>query len=198
MYNTLRMLKPLMTPDALALELEELSEKYKPEKNPIYLAVAYHKVFAFIIRCSKDFFGLSEQDIASFSLQELDKCLQTFDCGQASFFTYYHTVLRNRLRTETQANNTDKRRQNFEVCSLDELLESKDFQEMGTEDYYSLSLFEILPAKHLTTQEIKLCSLIMDGFTMSDIAKMMGISNPRVFHIKNNIHKKVACLTVQL
>ena len=92
MLRTLNILSTLIIEDTRNMSLEEIAGAYRESLNPSLLALAFEKTYKLIIHVSNSYYGLTDEDIASFSLEKLDLCLQTFKNGQANFSTYFTTV----------------------------------------------------------------------------------------------------------
>ena len=124
MITTLEMLSTLIINETLEMTLEEIAVAYREDLNPSLLAAAFAKTYKLIINISNHYYGLTQDDIASFSLEKLDFCLQTYNDDKAAFSTYFSTNLKNKFREETQYLNTQKRKVMFYSESYDMMVEN--------------------------------------------------------------------------
>ena len=107
MQETYKMMVGLAQNKYRDLSMEQLAIEYQKELNPSILAESFVRSYSFIFQMASGYYGLTEQDIASHALVRRDYCMQTYQQGNKSL-TYYGTVLKNRVREETQYLYTDK------------------------------------------------------------------------------------------
>ena len=172
MKGTLEMLSTIIDPKDLERDLEEIALEYQDTLNPQLLAVTFKRVYKLIFSISSNYLGLTNDDIASYSLFELDKALLTFnELERAKFTTYITTLLKNRFRTETQALNADKRKAIFNSNSYETMVENGF--DLVAEDLEDLSFLDDLNLnKHLK----QYCHLLIRQYTNKEIAKKLGVS----------------------
>jgi RNA polymerase sigma factor (sigma-70 family) len=184
MQETLKNLRLLITEDSVKLSLEELSKEYKKEQDPTYLATAFEKVFKCIIQISQNFYGLTEDDLASFSLEKLDYCLQTFDESKSKFITYFYNILKNKFREETQYLSMQKRKLNYESTSYDLIIENGyDAPFYDNEaDYVDLEILE--------KQEKMYCELLLRDYTNQEISNILGVSVMTLCNMRKRLRGK--------
>lgn len=192
MNNTLRTLSTIITPEYEQMKLEQLAEVYTKELNPSVLASAFSKTFNLSISISQKFFGFSHEDIASFALETLDKCLQTYDNDSALFATYFTTVFRNRLREESEKLNTHKRKACLYSSSLESLVDNGF--DIPTNDSINKKeyILEELSTLGLDDREIKYCSLLLDGYTNKEISEQFNTSIMTLSNIRKKLRIKLA------
>lgn len=189
MLRTLNMLSNIITEDTQDMTLEQIAEVYEESLNPSLLALAFKKTFKLIISVSNNYYGLTEEDIVSFSLEKLDMCLQTYKSSQANFSTYFTTNLMNKFREETQALNTHKRKAMFFSDSYEAMLEN-GFDLIACtieEDNFIESLREY----NLTTKELQYCELLIDGWTNKDISDKMEVSVMTLSNMRKKLRLKL-------
>jgi RNA polymerase sigma factor (sigma-70 family) len=190
MLRTLNMLSNIIMKDTQDMTLEQIAEAYKESLNPSLLALAFKKTFKLIIYISKNYYGLTDEDIASFALEKLDTCLLTYKSDQASFSTYFTRTLHNKFREETQALNTQKRKAIFFSDSYEVMLED-GFDLIACtmeEDDFIESLHEY----NLTTKELQYCELILNGWTNKDISEKMEVSVMTLSNMRKKLRLKLA------
>lgn len=195
MKNTLLTLSTLITPEYNSMTLENLAAAYVSEGyNPSILATAFSKVYNLIITTADKYFGITEQDIASFALEELDKCLQTYDDSKSKFTTYFTVVFRNRLRMETEALSTHKRKAFLCSDSLDAAMENGfDIESKSLESLVESELLrETLRTYNLSDSEFKYCCLIIEGYKNSDIAEMLDVSVMTLCNLRKHLRTKLS------
>lgn len=190
MLKTLNILSSIIMEDTQDMALEQIAEVYGENLNPSFLALAFKKTFKLIIHISKNYYGLTDEDIASFALEKLDACLLTYKNGQASFSTYFTRTLHNKFREETQALNTHKRKAMFFSDSYEAMLED-GFDLIACtieEDNFIESLHEY----NLTTKELQYCELILNGWTNKDISEKLEVSVMTLSNMRKKLRLKLA------
>lgn len=197
MFNTLKNLRPLIDDTDRLLTLEEISAKYKMTLSPALLAAAYEKIVQLAYVVSRPFFGLSEEDVASFALEKLDVCLLTYREGEGKFATYFSSVFYNQLRAETEALNTHKRCIIFNSQSYDGMLENG--YDVIREDESLFEIIQVLESLNLTQSEMKYCMAILQESHIlrdSEIAEQLNMTRAGVGYIRKSLKKKLS-LTLQ-
>lgn len=193
MIKTLKTLSTLITEETLEMTLEEIAVAYREDLNPSLLAAAFAKTYNLIINISNHYHGLTQDDIASFSLEKLDFCLQTYNGGKAAFSTYYYTNLRNKFREETQYLNTQKRKVIFHCQSYDEMVEN-GFDLESPEQMRDT--IDNLASYGLTEREMIYCDLILKDFTSAEISKRLGVSVMTLSNMRKKLRKKLSPLAL--
>jgi RNA polymerase sigma factor (sigma-70 family) len=194
MLRTLNMLSTLIIEDTRNMNLEQIAEAYRESLNPSLLALAFEKTYKLIINISAKYYGLTNEDIASFSLEKLDMCLQTYKSGQVNFSTYFTTTLMNKFREETEALNTQKRKALFFSDSYEVMVENGfDLVAATCEDD---EIMDTLTQYNLTEKELQYCSLILNGWSNSEISKMMGVSVMTLSNMRKKLREKLMPLAL--
>lgn len=195
MLRTLNILSTLIIEDTRNMTLEEIAEVYRESLNPSLLALAFEKTYKLIIHVSNSYYGLTDEDIASFSLEKLDLCLQTFKNGQANFSTYFTTNLMNKFREETQALNTQKRKVLFFSESYDLMVENGyDLVAATCEEN---DIIDTLNEYDLTEKELQYCSLILCDWSNSEISKKLGVSVMTLSNMRKKLREKLLPLALE-
>ncbi len=195
MLRTLNMLSTLIIEDTRNMNLEQIAEAYRESLNPSLLALAFEKTYKLIINISAKYYGLTDEDIASFSLEKLDMCLQTYKSGQVNFSTYFTTTLMNKFREETEALNTQKRKALFFSDSYEVMVENGfDLVAATCEDN---EIMDTLTQYKLTEKELQYCSLILNGWSNSEISKMMGVSVMTLSNMRKKLREKLMPLALE-
>lgn len=180
MLKTLALLKPFVTEELGRCSLNDLALQYQAQPDPRILATAYNKIYKLATVVKNQYWGLNEDDVASFCLEELDKCLRSYN-GSSQFTTYFCTVFRNKLRTETESLNYKKRK-----CILESI---NDLINIGVEDTYNL--IELLLPNTLTDKEYKLCMLESEGYSSRECAEIIGCSVMTISNMKKSLRIKL-------
>lgn len=185
MYNTLKLLYPLIDKCYENYTLEQLSAEYQINSDPKILAKAYESIVKLAIVVKNKYWGLTEDDYASFCLERLDFCLRTYDlyCN-TKFITYFCKVYGNKLREETEKLNYKKRKCILE--SINELIN------VGVEDTYNM--IELLLPNTLTANEYKLCKLESEGYDRAFCAEVLGVSRMTIHNMEKSLRVKLAGL----
>ena len=196
MNNTLKTLSTIITEEFQHNNLEQLADAYKKDLNPSILASAFSKCFDLINYTAAQYFGLNSEDIASFSLEVLDFCLQNYVAGKCVFTTYYTTVLQNRFRQATQALSPQKRKVALYSDSLDGLVESGFDVSDGSGSYLDSkdALMENLKSLNLRELERNYCELIATGYTNNEISKILKVSVMTLSNLRKSLRTKLVPL----
>lgn len=184
MNNTLRLLQPFIDDDLQSFSLEVLAEMYQKCDKTTILATSFEKIYRLAILVSSEFWGLNEDDLASWCLEKLDVCLRTYN-SETKFTTYFSTVYRNKLREETERLNYKKRK-----CILESI---NDIIDIGLEDTYNL--LDMMLPNTLSDKEYKYCILAAEGYDNDYIAKQMNVSRMTICNIRKSL--KIKCATLQ-
>jgi len=178
----------------LKMTLEEIAVAYREDLNPSLLAAAFAKTYKLIINISNHYYGLTQDDIASFSLEKLDFCLQTYNDDKAAFSTYFSTNLRNKFREETQYLNTQKRKVMFYSESYDVMVENGFDLESPVRVGETI---DNLAPYGLTEKEMVYCDLILKDFTNAEISKLLGVSVTTLSNMRKKLRKKLMPLALE-
>lgn len=183
MYQTKQFLKDCVSTSYMTLTLEELSEMYQSEPSMSILATAFYKVYNLAIQISTKYYGINDDDLASYCLEKLDYCLKTYKKGN-KFATYFYHVYANKLREETENLNCKKRK--GVLVSINEIID------IGLEDTYNLLAISL--PKNLTERERQFCMLASEGFDNNDIAKELKVSKTTVYKTIKSLQNKLFTL----
>ena len=193
MLRTLNMLSTLIIKDTRDMSLEQIAEAYRESLNPSLLALAFEKTYKLIIHVSTKYYGLTNEDIASFALEKLDFSLQAYKIGQANFTTYFTTVLMNKFREETEALNTQKRKAIFFSDSYETMVENGyDLVACTIEDDIVYSLEEY----NLSVRELEYCNLIIADYSNAEISAKLGVSVMTLSNMRKKLREKLMPLAL--
>jgi len=189
MNDTLKMLKTIIDTKHQKLTNEEISIEYKDSLSPALFALVFTRVYKIAIQQSQKFFGLTEADICSFTLEKLDLALIMFDDSNGSkFSTFFTHVIYNKFREETESLSCHKRKVIFNCNSYDKMVED-GFDKEFTEDY-SL-IMEAVKSCNLTDKELAFCELAVDTYTNTDIANILNVSKMTISNIRKSLKTKI-------
>ena len=181
MYETLKMMRQIITGKEKDTEEKELIKQYKESQNPNILAYFYIKNFGMIQKADLTNY-LSSQDKASFCLQELDKCLYNYNLeNDCLFSTYFIKCFKNRLRMEREQLQTLKRKANILIENIYEYSDNLSY----TEESFLLDNY------NLTEREKEFCKLKQYGYNIKEISNYFKLSISRVYKINNEIKQKL-------
>ena len=182
-YETLRELSNLYEGkydlDAIALE-------YQQTGDPILFAKAYCKWFPFAVSQANNYWGLTDQDKASISVEELHKCMMAFKPERGGKVqTLFAKYLNNRLRAESQMSNHHVRKAN-NVSECYETQTEAGNMERGYEDAEFNSTIDNC---HLTSNENEYCKMVgaYPNIKDVDIAKKLGVSSAAINYMKKQL-----------
>lgn len=171
MEETFKMMKSVVEGYETTKSIEELIEEYKQNQNANILAYIFVKNYMLINKIASRYKLLDTQDIASFSLMELDNAMKKFDFNkQCGFITFFYNCFDNRLKMEVNKLMTKASVANYLVEDLPEYEEIVDnnFTFSSVNDY------------NLTKEQNELCNYLMDGYTIREIATMLKVSHTAI------------------
>lgn len=185
MKETLKMMKSILTGKEEQKNELELINEYKENLSPNILAYFYKINFGLLINISNKYPKLTNEDKASFCLQELDNCLQRFDENQGiSFRNYFIQFYKYRLNNEQKRLQFNSRDIMHNYKQLDEIIDiGKDD---NIEDYNL-----ILNEYKLNLEEKKQCKLMLAGYTIKEIHKLFNISTNHLYYNNSKIKQKI-------
>lgn len=187
MENTLRLMKSILNGKERNTNESELIKEYQESLSPNILAYFYVNNFGLITRISRLYPILTHEDIASFCLQELDKCIQNYDSNlNIKFTTYFSRCFKNKLRMEAEALQTQKRKSILNYTNIDNTTiepYSQDIELSNIDfilDDYNLSLLEKLQ-----------CKLLHYGYSFKEIAGIFKQATITIYKRNEKIKKKI-------
>lgn len=186
MYETLKMMKSIITGEESKTDEKKLIETYKENLFPNILAYLYINNFGIISKTAELYPKLDDMDKASFCLQELDSCLQNYNSDKnTKFITFFIKCYKNRLRMETQRIMANKRKSFLFVQNLSEI------NNIGNDylDYQDIEL--ILNNYNLTTVEKKYCKLLNEGYSIKEIADKVYLKPISIYKKLTIIKQKI-------
>ena len=145
------------------------------------------------------YFYLTDQDKASFAVEELHKAMKDFDSTKgAKIQTLFSRYINNRLRTETQSLSYQKRTANNTAESYEFASELTNGYDQA--DYSEIEFIQMLEqSKLLTENELKYCKIVMkDHIDVrdSDVARAMNVTPSAVNQMKKSIFRKFTSLQI--
>lgn len=182
MNETLKLLSQIATRPGTSLE--DLATLYQKERMPDILASAFVGAYTMILSISTFYYGLSSEDVSSYALEKLDQALLTYVPDSASFTTYFCTLLKNKLREETQALSTHKRKANIQSNSYEEMVEHGF-------DIVSPPEEMLILDECFTEKEKAYCHLITDGWTNAEIANKLQVSIMTLCNMRKKLRVKL-------
>lgn len=179
---------------SISLKLEELVEDYQKTRNDEIILEIYKKLSGLSYQISSNYWGLTSDDISSYSLETIYNCLKSFRLnGGSKFSSYYATSLKFNLRAETTALNQQKRKANLpENSSSYEELSENGFAFSYTPENDIIFLESLRSIDNLTDNEKRYCEYILDGaLTNAEIAKKMKVSIMTLSNMRKSMREKL-------
>lgn len=182
MKETLKMMKQIIIGYEGGKDINELIEEYKQTKAPNILAYLFKENYGLIYKTSLLYPILNESDIASFALQELDKCILNYN-GTAKFATYFMVCLKNKLRAESEMLLHNNRKA---LLQYEDIL---NCNEVYYDDYFDINDF--IKSNNLTDNEARYCELLNEGYSIKEIANIVKKSASFIYQENAKIKKKI-------
>jgi RNA polymerase sigma factor (sigma-70 family) len=196
MDKTLKMLESIIDQNRINMPMIQLVSEYKESLSPALFALAFKKVYKLALYQARSFYGLSDEDICSFTLEKLDEAMLNFDTEKgAKFETYFTTVIHNKFRQETQHLQYQKRKVIFHSTSYDKLVEDGfdiEFTDSQLED-----IQQDLIRYNLTKNELAYCLLSIKDYDNKDIAEILNVSKMTVSNIRKKLRDKFQPLALK-
>lgn len=186
MEETLKMMESILNGKEKLIDEKELIKEYRKNLSPNILAYFYSNNYLLFYRINNLYPIISNEDKASFCLQELDKRLQEYDLeSNYKFITYFAKCYRNKLRMETEQ---------LLVLKRKVLLYSEELKE----DNHIINNMEIdnidfiLDNYNLTDVEKHQCKLLNAGYKIKEIASLLHKSSTWIYHQNKEIKEKIS------
>lgn len=191
MEETLKMLKEIITGEEGKVNEKKLIEEYQKGLYPNILAYFFKSNYGIIINTNNNYPLLTDEDKASFCLQELDKCLQSFNLQQnVKFITYFIKCYKNRLRMESEQLLTQKRKILNTYDCIDDLEISNYNEDID------LDLDSVLNTYNLSNIEKIQCKLLEAGYTVKEIAFKLNVAPITIYKRNEKIKQKISGLSI--
>lgn len=188
MQETLKMMKQIIIGNENERSLQDLITAYKINKSPNILAYFYVNNFGLILKVCNKYKNIVDEDKASYALQELDKCMLTYDETVSNFSTFFSTYLDNALITLSIKKSTDKRK----IMYNEENIDSINLIDLGYEDNYNcFDIDTFCKDNNLSNSESKQCKLLYNGYNIKEIAKKLNTSVQYCYQLNKNIKNKL-------
>ncbi|MDD3039728.1 helix-turn-helix transcriptional regulator [Bacteroides sp.] len=183
------MFRRYVVPEKLNEPVERLAVEYQATLNHTIFATIFYKVFKLAVTISHEYYGLTAEDIASWSVEKLEYCLRTFKAEEnGKFSTYYGAVLRNKFKEETVALTMQKRKVHMYTDSLDKAVELGFDTPAPTIDDMWLN---IETDSNLTPREKQFCYLVINRYSSLEIAETLGVSQMTLTNIRKQLRVKI-------
>lgn len=210
MHGTLKMLKTICDPSFSEMADCDICKKYQTDlyKDPRLLATMWVRHYNLILlKHSNPMFekNISLADLASFSMECMDKSLLYFKPNSKNKFnTYFATMLYNRLREEYQNLRCDKRVVQLFSISLDidpnaEPTDSSEFilpantlEDTSNHDLDNVDFKEFLSQIGLTPNQYYYCTCKLESYENIDVARFLGVTPAAVNNIRKGVLKKLS------
>lgn len=194
MRETLKMMKNILTGKESKANEKELIEKYQKYLSPNILAYFFVNNYGIISTTSDLYPLLLTEDKASFCLQELDKCLQLYDFDMSNkFITFFNCCYKNRLRMETEALMTQKKKSMLVTVDID------NYTDYLTTDLATNSNIDgILSNYALNAADKRQCRLLYIGYSLKEIAAILKQAPITIYKRQQKIKEKIMNLDINI
>ena len=180
MRETLNLMKSAVLGYERTKSIEELLQEYQQNQSQNILAYIFIKYYNLINSIANKYKWLNSEDIASYSLQELDKAIMQYDFTRnCSFITYFYVLLNNKLNCENSKLKSNTQLANYSIVELPEYTEIKD----NNFTYNSLLDYS------LSNSQLKLCKLIISGYSSREISKIYNVSHSTICNKTKQLRK---------
>lgn len=208
MYNTYQNFLQIAS---IGLSDNECVLEYQKDQSPICLATIFVRHYPALRQLSDLYWGLTDEDKASFCLEEVHKALLNYSLDRnTKFLTFMYSCVKNRMRTETEALDTDKRREIFHrqcfPAGKSVLINAADKTDdtwwlnkeaVKENSYMDADLLISIKSSELNKTEKAYCEYAIKNniyATDSDFAKQQNISSAAVHYIKQSLRLKIGAV----
>lgn len=176
-------------------DLSEVTLKYQQTSDPISFCFVFCKLFPYMLRVTRRYYYVSDQDKSSFCVYELNKAMKNYsEAKSAKILTLFNKYLIHRFLNEYESMSYDKRKINQDLTSLTKVYRMECPASKSSLD--DVELMETLHSIDLTTSELKYCEIVAKSthkIKDAEIARAIGLTPPAIHHIKNRLQKKLDC-----
>lgn len=184
MEETLKMMKGILTGKEKGTNEKELIKEYQNNLYPNILAYFFTDNIGIINNTNLLYPLITDEDKASFCLQELDNSLQKFNLeNDNKFITYFIKCYKNRLRMETEQLLVHKRKI---------ILYSEELTDNYVEDMEFNDINTILDSYGLNEKEFTQCKLLNAGYNIKEIAKIFKQAPITIYKRNDVIKQKIS------
>lgn len=208
MYDTYTNLKRLAENWEGNNDLREVTAHYQKTEDPIAFSFIFTRVWKVSLSITKNFFGMTEDDMGSYMTEELHKALMNYDLNHTQSVQYFYSVfLKRRFYSETKSLNYNKRKANQNTTSFT-INEGDSGGELQYQPEDKDNPFERIDLRlvldkitDLTETERKYCYQV--GLTTgnepkdSDIARELGVSSSAITQAKKKLINKLRPYFIQ-
>lgn len=190
MYNTVKMFKQYVILEKLNEPIESLAFEYQATHSQAIFATAFYLVYRPALAIANHYFGVNSQDVASWAVEKLDYCLETFRSDfNGKFITYFCAVLDNKLKEETKALSMQKRKVCLISDSYEQMVEDGFDEAIYPSADFTIEALDFSEA--LTEREIQFCYMVVQQYTSLEIAEALGVSQMTLTNIRKQLRLKI-------
>lgn len=195
MINTFENFKTLATMVENGTTFEELSEMYKKDRRPEYIAYVYIKLFKGMHQVSQVCSQINSADKASYLVETIHKTLLTYNMDKPyKYSTFLRTSYKNRLISEYRSLTSNKNSANYQADSYESMLDAGQYNPDYSDNHSNIEIEEILETTNLTENERKVCKVIIRDSHIPanfEIADEIGITQAGVAYILKSLRAKL-------
>ena len=190
MYNTVKMFKQYVIPEKLNEPIESLAFEYQATHSQAIFATVFYLTYRPALAIANHYYGITTQDVASWAVEKLDYCLETFRADfNEKFITYFCTVLDNKLKEETKALSMQKRKVYLLADSYEQLVEDGFDEAIEPSTDFEIETLDVSEA--LTEREYQFCYMVVQEYTSLEIAEALGVSQMTLTNIRKQLRLKI-------
>src|SRR5699024_7336603 len=192
MYNTYKNMRRIAEMGKEMNDISNLAERYQQNQDMVYLSVIFCEYFPYIRQTADNYINLTDEDKSSYILEEIHKSLMDYDASRnTKIQTIMMKYIKNRLRSETQQTNMQKRKANNQTASYDNTLGIFEGKHSGGLDRVEMDT-TIEQMKSLSENEKEYCKIVSSNdYTDSDVARVMNVTASAINQMKKRIKRKI-------
>jgi|GEM_PF-2589624 DNA-binding CsgD family transcriptional regulator len=193
MQQTYQNMKKLTVSENFSSNLiSSLAAEYQETEDPVIFAKVFCDLYPYTLTQVNKYFNLTDEDKASFVLEELHKAMLVYDETKgAKIQTLFSTYLNRRLYAETMMLNHQKRKANYNTGDFEDV----EIYQSSETDFTKIEFMETLKkVDSLTDTELKYCEIVMSEHqevTDSEVARALDVSPSAIFQLKKRLKTKL-------
>nr|DAM44449.1 MAG TPA: ECF sigma factor [Caudoviricetes sp.] len=195
MYGTLKALKSVITPELRQSTPEELCLAYQATKDGCYIAAMYEKMISVAMPIRNNYKIMDDELCASIMLEGLDTLMTMYDPKQKTKFkTLFYTSFSRMMYGWSKPYTRQKRTCPGQLVSIydnrydggagmdDDQVQWSNFIEdpKSTDAFAASDIHQFIDSDLFDKEQQKIISLLIEGYSISNITEILGIAGSRV------------------
>ena len=184
MFETFKLMSACTNKEYLSKDIDTLAIAYQKtqsarERNRL-IATIFCKLYPMMLKISRKYFSLTNEQKTEHALYHLVKALERFDNKKMKFSSFFHTHFSNQMKSLLTSESNYKRAAFQNIVKHNEEALNVYVQSAPDKDFKDsdLGLIEdIKNSSYLSTEEKEYCTCVIQGVdTSKEISQMMNLN----------------------